>query len=355
MAFDYFHAVNVPFRMQPGLRKLAPGSPQLTPNTPGARHLREKLAVLSTQPQQALCAVPGFDPRPALHAVCEQAQAEHPQALGWHSATATLQAHWLGWAASAAGEISQLPPGQAGEAAVPWGTVLEVGCCLQSLPAEWRLTGLLCLALQEDLAVVDGHTATLPWLAVALPSHWAPLEKMGRHFAEVHAQVADSQVLVAAGAHLMRLVCNPGRWERFVWNITPEPRLNQHPQRVSPTQWQAILQTCGVDGHGTHAASGPPSGTSSATTLASHLASAAWFRTERQTFIPLPERGQAVFTIQVDCQPLEQAVSTPAQAERLHAALASMSPAVLRYRNLSEVQAPLLQWLEQQAGPTGDH
>ena len=52
----------------------------------------------------------------------------------------------------------------------------------------------------------------------------------------------------------------------------------------------------------------------------------------------------------VDSQPMGQAIDTPHRAARLHDALASMSPAVLRYRNLAEVQAALLQWLAQRAG-----
>ena len=47
MPFDFNH-VSVPFRMQPGLRRIAPGSAQLTPTTNSSRHLREKIAVLAT-------------------------------------------------------------------------------------------------------------------------------------------------------------------------------------------------------------------------------------------------------------------------------------------------------------------
>ena len=38
MAFD-FSLVTAPFRMQPGLRRVAPGALQLTANAPGSRHL----------------------------------------------------------------------------------------------------------------------------------------------------------------------------------------------------------------------------------------------------------------------------------------------------------------------------
>jgi hypothetical protein len=54
---------------------------------------------------------------------------------------------------------------------------------------------------------------------------------------------------------------------------------------------------------------------------------------------------QAVFTIAVQVRPLARAIDTPARAARLHAAVASMSPAVLDYRSLAGVQEGLLQWL----------
>ena len=80
MPFD-FAAVQSPFRMQPGLRKLAAGATQLTPSRLGSRALREKLAVLFSHPSQALVAAPGFDAAPALNALCAHAAAEHPLAL----------------------------------------------------------------------------------------------------------------------------------------------------------------------------------------------------------------------------------------------------------------------------------
>jgi hypothetical protein len=67
--------------MQPGLRKLAEGSVQFTPTDPASPHLREKLAVLRSQPEQALQTEAGFDALPALHAAMRQAAREHPAAL----------------------------------------------------------------------------------------------------------------------------------------------------------------------------------------------------------------------------------------------------------------------------------
>jgi hypothetical protein len=54
---------------------------------------------------------------------------------------------------------------------------------------------------------------------------------------------------------------------------------------------------------------------------------------------------QAVFTIHVEVQRLADAIDTPARAAALHAAIASMSDAVLAYRGLTAVREPLLAWL----------
>jgi hypothetical protein len=308
MPFD-FAAVQAPFRMQPGLRRLGPGAAQLTPNRLGARALREKLAVLTGFAHEALVAEPGFDPEPALHALIRHAAAEHPQAL--RDDESGLHAGMLGWTLQGVTPVGDGPP--------------EIGACLAALPAGWRRAGLLSLAFAEDFAIIDGRTACIPWLAVCLPSHWAPLDKVGRHFAQVHAPVADNALLLSASEHLARLVTGPDRWERFVWTITPEPRLNQHPRHLSGRGW--------------------PFG-GDATTLAAR----AFFRTERQTFVPLPAQQQAVFTIHVECRPLLEAIDRPEHATAVRDALASMSPAVLAYRGLTDARGRLLDWLTERAG-----
>ena len=312
MSFD-FSAVQSPFRMQPGLRKLAAGAVQLTPNRIGDRALREKLAVLFTHASKALLCAADFDAAPALRALCAHAAAEHPSALSIDG-EAAVQSHHLGWSVCN-GELRELANAAA-----------EIGACLRALPPHWRLAGLLSLAFAEDFAVIDGRTAHLPWMAVCLPSHWAPETKVGRHFAEVHAPVADNQMLVTASAHLARLVTGVDRWERYVWTITRCPRLHAHPAHSDDAPWPADVQAD-----------------------AAQVAAMSYFRTEHQTFIPVPELSLAMFTIHVDVQPLKHALSDvssgAAQAQQLHDAVASMSPAVLAYRNLTPVRDRLLAWL----------
>ena len=320
MAFDFDAAVHVPHRMQPGLRRLPPGAAQLTPTAVPhrgvARHLREKLAVLGAFRDQALLQAPGFDAGPALAALAAHAAAEQPQAL--QTDGATWRAPGLGWALDA--DDQPQPADPAGHHDWP-----EIGPLLAAIDRPWRRAALLSLAFAEDFAVVDGATGTLPWLAVALPSMWAPEDKIGRSFAEAHAPVADNRLIVGAAPQLIKLVTSAEPWERFVWTLTAHPRLHGHPQRVDPERWARGLDD-------------------------DQLAAQTWFRTERQTFIPVPGARQAVFTILVNVTPLARAFATLAQAARVHDALASMSDAVLDYRGLTRARPALLRWLARQAG-----
>jgi dimethylamine monooxygenase subunit A len=187
---------------------MAPGAPQLTPTHIGDPHWREKLAVLTQHATQALLSEATFDAGPAVQALCEQAARDHPQAItvGAHG---DATAHHLGWSLHGNEPVGDGPA--------------EIGACLRALPPQSRLTALLCLAFAEDFAVIDGATGRIPWLAVCLPSHWSPADKIGRHFAEVHAPVADNQTLITASDHLARLVTGTDRWVRPSGPTRPSP------------------------------------------------------------------------------------------------------------------------------------
>ncbi len=310
MGFDFDAAVRAPHRMQPGLRRLHAQAPQLTPIAPGSRHQREKLAVLGAFPQLALQCRPGFDPQPALHALAARAAAEHPHWFAWDGERALSLGTAVG--ADAAAEVEQLGGGS-------FGSGDELARCLRGLPAPWRLAALLALAFVEDLAIIDSGDGALVWTAVCLPSHWAPAQKIGLRFAEVHAPVADGQRLRESAAQILALMAGGERFERFVWTVSGHPRLHAHPRHVDPARW--------------------------APDIAATLPMGAWWRIERQTLGALPGLAQTLFTIEVDSCPLAQAITSTAQAARLHDALASMSPAVLEYRALHAVHQALLQWL----------
>ena len=245
--------------MQPGLQRMEDGR-HLSPLLAGSALWREKQKVLAAGASR-LC-VPGFDPAPAIAAIRRRAALE----------------------GSAASE-----------------------------PIE--------LAFEQDFAVLDGASTTLPWLCVCTPSHWAPEDKLGLPFTAVHAPVADNQLLLSAARQLAQLVTNGGEWERSVWTLSPSGRHDQHPRRQPRAPWPQ------EEGEA--------------------FARQLFLRAERQTFFPIAEgSGQAVFTIHVMLQPLVEAIATPAHAQRLHEALATMSEAVLAYKGLAPARERLLAWLK---------
>jgi len=260
--FD-FALIAAPFRMQPGLRRLDGDARHLTPLPAGSALHAEKLQVVRAGCSRL--AVPGFDAGPALAAIAQQAQREG----------------------------IALPP---------------------DVPFE--------LAIEEDFAVLDGATGTLPWLSVCVPSHWVPEDKLGLELQAVHAPVADSATLQAASRHLVQLATSGEHWERHVWTISPSRRHDQHPGRHAREPWPG-------------------------TTDPGLFAAGCYLRAERQTFFPVGQgTRQAVFTIRVMLQPLALAVDSVDKAAQLHASLASMSDAVLQYKGLAAARAPLLRWLE---------
>jgi len=189
------------------------------------------------------------------------------------------------------------------------------------------------LQVEEDLVVLDTTSTTIPWLCVSVPSRWAPEEKLGQSLASIHGPVADGQALATALPHLLRVLANGTHWERHVWTVSPSPRYDQHPQRNAPPAWPA---TADPDA----------------------FAQQCFFRAERQTFVPLMDdqgqpRAQVLFTIRVMLEPLATALRQPADARCLHDAIASMSDAVLAYKNLAPARARLLRWLNGRSDITG--
>lgn len=272
----------VPFRMQPGLSKLAPGFPAAISALGSDEPLfQERRRVVESG--QAIHALPGTDPTPLLQTLLHHAS----RSPVWENSFANLPS-------AAANDLWAWP-----------------------------------LAIREDLVWLDGRPRSdglpgcLRWLCVCNPSHWAPENKPGASFTELHAPVADNALIQSAAHHLVRLVTAGDAWERTVWTITPQAQHDQHPQRSAPSRWP------------------DPSDLD-------HFAALCYWRTERQVFLPFTfgaEPNQAVFCIRVDVNPLHSVVESAAGAARLHDCLASMSDAVLTYRGLGQARAPLLAWL----------
>lgn len=277
------------------VRPMSTAQPRLTPLAAGARHQREKLAVLFAFPDQALQARPGFDALPALDAVFTQAGSEHPRHWRWHDGTAS--APHLALAVDADGQVRALGRGS-------FGLGDELPRCVLAQPPHWRQAALFALTFAEDLAVLSGSPACPVWLCVTLPSHWAPEAALDRPapWADGLAGGGGAAGAVSAGV------------ERWLWSITDHPRLHAHPDRVDPQRWTQ------------HDADGLPR---------------AWLRRERRTATPLPGRERWLLTLAVDLQPFATAVAAPGRAAALAAAWRAQDPPDLR-----SVRERLLPWLE---------
>jgi len=312
MEFD-LSEITAPFRMQPGLSKMAPGARHTRLLVPGSPLFHEKLAVLRHHPDQALLQVDQFDARPALQALAAQLAVEWPDACTLSHDTLYLHG---------AGLRLHLPSLDI-EAAAP-DAPGEISDCVLALPHAQQVWAALALFLQDDLAVLDGDSTQLKVLAVCVPSHWSPEDKIGLPLAAVHAPVADNALLLQASQSLVRLVTAPGPtgWQRFVWTLQPNAQYDGHPQRAAPRHLPDDVSTLG-----------------------DHL----WLRAEHQTFIVAPADSQAVFTIRVMLEPLGTVVQTREQAQRLHAAISSMSDAVVAYRSFGRIKPVVLEWLAQRA------
>ena len=309
-------AITSPFRMQPGLRRVAPGTAAVHAAPQGSPEFDAKLAALASHADQCLVGSADVDARPALHAIGQAAGRDCPAALSLSADLGRLQSEALGL-------VVDLDNGSIAQLGTPHGQAQAV---LAALAPGQRAAALVSLALREDFALVDAASASLPWMAVCLPSHWDPREKVGQDFRAVHAPVADSDNVRAAAAHLLALVCGEQRWERFVWTVTTWPSLDQHPERHLKRLWPEAAS-------------------------AAELLDIATFRTERQGFIALPAtqqgKGQAVFTIEVQARPLRQALMDEGvDPAALSAALASMTDAVLAYRSLGPARDRLCAGLD---------
>ncbi|MCL6526124.1 MAG: DUF3445 domain-containing protein [Thermaceae bacterium] len=192
---------------------------------------------------------------------------------------------------------SQLPqaPGEDAGSIPPTSDLLEFGKAA-------------ALRVQEDLVLMHGTQLEALW--VCFPSHWNPLDKIGRSFAEIHTPVPHSERLQAAQHNVARAMSQKGPFVRYVWGLTFDPALSAHPHR--PTRL-----------------SGPQ----------------VYFRTERQVTLPLPELERSWFLIRVYVVPVERVAHTPERRAALRHALQTLPEA---HRTYKPATVAAHAWLEAQ-------
>lgn len=190
------------------------------------------------------------------------------------------------------------------------GTFRWIGAVKPRTDMEFLLA--LSLSLQEDFAVMVPDAQGVlraQMLSIYFASGWSPEEKLGQSMAEIHEPVAENAALMRSATAMSQAMVSKGPFVRYVWTIAGTDALSRAP---------------GED-------------TMGAVSQIEDL----WFRSERQVTIPL--WGEAsLFLIRVDIQPLVQMTQTPGRRALLEAALRSMSPDVLAYKNIARAARIIL-------------
>lgn len=188
----------------------------------------------------------------------------------------------------------------------------------------------LAQGLQEDFVVLhdepEGEAGErlamrTRFLSVCFPSNWAPAEKLGLDFAAIHAPVADNALLQSGGQGIVDMAFRQASMLRHVWLLSPNGDLAQHPE-TRRTRWEDAVAQADATGQ--------------------RLIHQVFFRVERQTTLPLPALRRGVFFIRVMVCPLTEALGVaPGRAAGLREALRSMSDAVVAYRGMAAVRERL--------------
>lgn len=179
-------------------------------------------------------------------------------------------------------------------------------------PTWMRLWHVLSLAVSEDIVILRGPVGEMPdvleLLHVCFPSAWAPRQKVGLHFSDVHRPVAHSENLLRTHKQLVKAMTQGGPFIRYTWGIYPDAQLCCNPEIYRPTY---------------------PLPTSKDDALAH-----AFLRAERQSLASFPEQGRALFTIRTFLQAASRVAQDAYRREKLISALESMDEESMQYKNL---------------------
>lgn len=205
---------------------------------------------------------------------------------------------------------------------------------------EGRLTGETCAGVsppyrsaldalfsqvQEDGAVfcLEEGGERLCGYVISSPSGWAPEEKRGLGFLDVHGPVPGFAASLKGGTEkLLRLLTERGPFVRFGWGLAPDDLLDRHSHPIaSQTGWPGRL---------------PAPGEGSPFVV----------RVERQVLWPLPEVRAFLFLIRLYFTPAAEIAANPEERSLLATALRGLSPDVADYKGIARIRPELLGWLD---------
>lgn len=156
----------------------------------------------------------------------------------------------------------------------------------------------IALRLEEDVAVM--HKGRLAAICFCFPSGFKPSERVGMLLEDIHKPVADNELLVKASPGISRVMCEQASFRRYVWTITNNPYLSNHPD----TKINDIP----------------------------HTMDDLYFRYETQTTAKVDDQT-SLFFVKVDVVPLKNVYN-----KKILDSINSMSKNVLEYKNLTKIK-----------------
>lgn len=178
--------------------------------------------------------------------------------------------------------------------------------------------------VQEDLLLLDGSSPGCPLTAgqLCFANRWSLDEKMGRSFLDIHAPVPGFGEQIGRSSNLLleRLKADRPVW-RYNWSLVLGGELD-----LSTKMYAAVQARM------------PP-------VTAANCGSLFFFRTERQTLARLPQTGAVLFTVHTYRTPLDTLACDPDWAQRFLEVIDEAPPALLGYKGVTPVEAPLREYL----------
>ncbi len=156
----------------------------------------------------------------------------------------------------------------------------------------------LALMLEEDVAVM--HKGRLAAICFCFPSGFIPNERIGMLLGDIHRHVGDGEQLVKASPGIARVMTEQPSFRRYVWTVTNNPNLSNHPSTRIDTVPQSMDDL--------------------------------YFRWETQTTARV-DNDTSLFFVKMDVLPLRTVWNS-----KILDSINSMSDAVLEYKNLHHIK-----------------
>lgn len=178
--------------------------------------------------------------------------------------------------------------------------------------------------VQEDLCVLgpDEEGPILTAAVLCFPSGWRLADKIGRGIAEIHAPVPEfGDRLATPVGRVVRQLPAGRLLGRLNWALVDDPSL----YRPDDRNYRADRNDA---------------------VTAQSAGESLFLRVERQILSRLPASGAVLFTIRVHVYPLAAAITSPATAGRLAAAVRALPGDMQHYKSLFPFREALLAWLD---------